>query len=189
MTNSFFLARDAFTSWACRDEFANSRPKLAAQASDGHAEAITPWCHCRAWPTEVGPCRRRQIPSRRLVVFWKNYPFFFRKVGHFGLANLGVQGLYVLLAYASDVPGKFWRERAPPFSRGSTLQTRFCLGKQYCCNTRWKCPSRLSNVPGPNTRVWTLRETSGFRFAPPRLPQPRTNLKGGRRACRRPQVE
>ena len=84
-----------------------------------------------------------RIPSRRLVVFWKNYVFF-RKMdssrGHFGLANLGVQGLYVLLAYASDVPGKFWRERAPPFSGGSAPQTRFCLGKQYCCNTRWKCP-------------------------------------------------
>ena len=60
--------------------------------------------------------------------------------GHFGRANLSVQGLYVLLEYAADVPGILWRERAPPFSRGSTLQTRFCLGKQYCCNTRWKCP-------------------------------------------------
>ena len=71
--------------------------------------------------------------------FRKNYPFFFRKVGHFGLANLGVYGLYVLLAYASNVPGLLWRERAPPFSGGSAPQTRFCLGKQYCCNTHWKC--------------------------------------------------
>ena len=72
--------------------------------------------------------------------FLEKLPVFFRKVGHFGLANLGVQGLYVLLAYASNVPGTLWRERDPLFSRGSALQTRFCLCTQYCCNTRWKCP-------------------------------------------------
>ena len=80
-------------------------------------------------------------PVQTTCSFLEKLPvFFFRKVGHFGLANLGVQGLYVLLAYASDVPGILWRERAPPFSGGSAPQTRFCLGKQYCCNTRWKCP-------------------------------------------------
>ena len=143
LTNSSLHAHDVNASRARKDEFVNSGRKFAALASDGHAEAITQWCACRAWPTEVGLCRRRQIRSRRLVVFWKNYVFF-RKVdssrGHFGLANLGVQGLYVLLAYASNVPGLLWRERAPLFSRGSALQTRFCLCTQYCCNTRWKCP-------------------------------------------------
>ena len=83
-------------------------------------------------------------PVQTTCILLEKLRFFFRKVdssrGHFGLANLGVQGLYVLLAYASDVPGLLWRERAPPFSRCSALQTRFCLCTQYCCNTRWKCP-------------------------------------------------
>ena len=70
---------DVNASRARKDEFVNSGRKLAYEASDGHAEAITQWCHCRAWPTEVGPCRRLEIPSRRLVVFRKNYPFFSEK--------------------------------------------------------------------------------------------------------------
>ena len=36
----------------------------------------------------------------------------------------GVQGLWVLLAYATNSPGLLWRERAPPFSRGSAPQAR-----------------------------------------------------------------
>ena len=81
--------------------------------------------------------------------------------GHFGVADLGVQGLWVLRAYAPKAPGLLRHARAPLFGRGSMLQMRFCLCTQYCCNTRWKCPSCLLSAPGPNKRVWILCDTSG----------------------------
>ena len=81
--------------------------------------------------------------------------------GHFGIADLGVPGLWVPLAYAPKVPRLPWRKRSRPFGRGSALQTRFCLCTQYCCNTRWKCPQHLLSVLCPNTHVWNLRTTYG----------------------------
>ena len=81
--------------------------------------------------------------------------------GHFGIADLGVPGLWVLLDYAPKVPRLPWRKRSRPFGRGHALQTRFCLCTQYCCNTRWKCPQHLLSVLCPNTHVWNLRTTYG----------------------------
>ena len=63
LTNSFFLARDAFTSRACMDEFVNRSRHLAAEATYGHAEPIIQWWTGRVWPMEVGLGRRREIRS------------------------------------------------------------------------------------------------------------------------------
>ncbi len=78
--------------------------------------------------------------------------------GHFGLANLNVQDPHVLLAYASNVPGLLWRERAPLFSRCSALQTRFCLCTQYCCNRGAACMPEALNLTVAHGGAYFLLE-------------------------------